>query len=405
MFHPSLKTTSTPPSAPAEVRAFAHVPTLGDHYSPATGSAVMTIIYQLARQHDERRGRTCVVVSRGTRHDYDVGHCVEVEPSYLQSKWQKGMDACIGRLGFGRPLGARTYRHASEGIARDFAGSIFIHNNPVAIRMFKDRHPHAQVCLWAHNRLFDTYSRHEVRRVEAACDRLICVSEYIAGDLIQRLGRESKKIRVVHNGVDIDRFQPADALGDGGPPIILFVGRVQPVKGVDLLVQSALALAAKGRSFRVRIVGSSGFCATDPLTPHEQRLREMAFPLGDRITFVPFVDRIRIAAEYRKASIFCVPARWDEPFGMTTLEGMACGLPTVVAERGGIREAAGDAALYFRPPDTDALARHLDLLLCDEAVRRDWAGKARRRAEEFSWARQYEVLLAATAHSSNMGVA
>jgi glycosyltransferase involved in cell wall biosynthesis len=392
-------------SAPPTLPVYAHVPTLGDHYSPATGSAVMTIIYQMAREHEARSGKSVIVVSRGTRHDYEVGQCVEVEPSYLQSKWQKGIDAGLGRLGFGRPLGAKTYLSACEGIAPDFAGPIFIHNNPVAVRLFKDRHPKAQICLWAHNRLFDTYVRHEVVRVEAACERIICVSDYIAGDFNRRLGRESSKVRVVHNGVDIERFHPAEPAVKNDLPVILFVGRVQPVKGVDFLVRAALDLASKGRNFRLRIIGSAGFCATDSLTPHQIELREMAKPLGDRVEFIPFVDRTRIASEYRKASIFCVPARWDEPFGMTTLEGMASGLPTVVADRGGIAEAAGDAALYFKPPDTGTLAAHLDLLLCDEDARRHWAAKARARAEQFSWSRQYEGLLAATVNFTERGEA
>ncbi len=102
--------------ASGRLQTHIHIPTPGDHYSPATGSAIMTIIYELARVHASRGGRTMIVVSRGTRHDYPVGECVEVAPTAPPAKWKKAVDVAAGRLGLIRPFGASAYGPANEAI-------------------------------------------------------------------------------------------------------------------------------------------------------------------------------------------------------------------------------------------------------------------------------------------------
>jgi glycosyltransferase involved in cell wall biosynthesis len=174
--------------------------------------------------------------------------------------------------------------------------------------------------------------------------------------------------------------------------VVLFLGRVTPVKGPDLLLRAAAKLLARGRRCVVRIVGSSNFSTSDPLTPYERELRRLAEPLGSAVEFHPFVDRAAVVGEYQRASVFCAPANWDEPFGMTLMEAMACGLAVVTSRRGGIPEACGDAALYFDTPDVDSLADRLGQLLDSAEDREAWGRRARRRADQFDWPRQYAAL-------------
>jgi len=386
-------------SPSTEIRAeHVHIPTPGDHYSAATGSAIMTIIYEMARVHERHGGQTRVIVARGSLHDYPVGQCVEVDPTSPPVRWQKLFDVGLGRLGRSRRFGTAAYGPATRTLAAGFDGSIFVHNDPVAIPMLKGRLPKATVCLWANNELFGTYSGRETYRIAAAADRLICCSQYIANDLRSRLNGDSSllgKVHVVHNGVDVHRFKPGVAMGSGEVPVILFVGRVTPVKGPHLLLKAARAIASPGRRFKVRIVGSSGFSSTDPLTDYERELRRLAEPIKQSVEFVPFVNRQRVLEEYQAASIFCVPSDWDDPCPLTVPEGLACGLPTVASRRGGIPELGGDAILYFSPPDTETLGKHLNHLLDDGHERQRLGLRALQRAKCLSWTLSYQTLLKA----------
>jgi glycosyltransferase involved in cell wall biosynthesis len=372
-----------------------HIPTPGDHYSPVTGSAVMTVIHAIAREHAAVRGKTRLLVSRGTRHDYEVGDCQEVESIAPTRRWQKGIDFALSRIGRRRFFGEKTYQPFCQAIAPDFDGCIFIHNAPETVQAVRARAPRAQVILWMHNAVFQNYSRSETERIERSLDRIVCVSGAIARSVEIRLGRASSKIRVVHNGVDTRRFHPAPERRAADSCVILFVGRILPIKGVDLLLRAASRLAEEGLDFQVRVVGSSGFNAAEALTDYERRLRELARPLGSRITFRPFIDRHEVVREYRGADIFCAPSNWEEPFGLTVAEAMACGLPVVTSRRGGIPEFAGDDVLYFTPPDVEELAARLRLLIGDAAARQDLGARAHAAAQQLDWSCSYRSLMAA----------
>jgi glycosyltransferase involved in cell wall biosynthesis len=380
---------------PSANRLYIHVPTPGDHYSSATGSAIMTVIYELSRQHEQAGGRTRVIVGHGTRHDYPVGECVEVGFSGLPSKYEKQADAGMGALGFARRFATATYEPALGAIEPEFDGPVFLHNNPGPLRRFKKSRPQARCGLYVHNAVFRTYTRRELDRTIESADFIICVSEFIANDIARRLGRRSDKLIVIYNGVDLERFHPVSIPADVNEPVVLFLGRVIPEKGPDMLLRAAHKLLTGERQFRVRIVGSSGFSATDPLSPYERHLRVLAETIPNSVEFHPFVDRQSIIDEYSRATVFCVPSNFDDPCPLTVSEALACGLPTIASRRGGIPEVGGDAVLYFRPPSVDELAERIAYLLDDESARADWGRRARERAATFSWGDQYERLRAA----------
>jgi glycosyltransferase involved in cell wall biosynthesis len=379
----------------AENGLYVHVPTPGDHYSEATGSATMTVIYELSREHQKAGGQTRIVVGRNTRHDYSVGDCTEVHFHGLPTTRERLLDAALGRLGFTRRFATATYEPALAAIEADFEGPVFLHNSLAPLRSFRARRPRVRWGLYAHNTLFRTFARRELRETIAKADFVVCVSTFLAEDLARRLGSASHNLRVVPNGVDLERFYPALRPGDVEEPVVLFVGRVIPEKGPDILLRAARKLLGGRRQFRVRIVGSRGFSATDPLSSYERSLRRLAEPIHDFVAFEPFVDRRQVLAEYQHASIFCAPSNCDEGFSLTVPEALACGLPTIAARRGGIPEAGGDAVLYFRPPSVDELAERLAYLIDDASARDEWGRRARAHAVTLSWSEQYQKLRAA----------
>jgi len=370
-----------------------HIPTPGNHYSASTGSAIMTIIYELACRHAINGGKTQIMVSKGTRHDYSMGECIEVENRLLPTRTQKIFDTGMGWLGLSRKFATEVYQPYWKTIDKSFDGAILLHNNTSVLSQFRHQTKSAQLCSYLSNVVYRTHSAREVRDSVSQADRIVCVSNFLAEDISRRLGQNTGKIVTVHNGVNLEQFYPPKEEREAEIPTILFVGRMQAIKGPDLLLRAARNIYGTKRRFRIRLVGSQDFCATDPMTPYEYLLRELAVPLGAAVTFQPFVDRTHIASEYRNADIFCVPSNWDEPFGMTILEGMASGLPVITSRRGGIPEFGGNAVLYCGRPDVDTLAEQLAYLIDDVSARQEWGRRARRQAEHFSWQQQYHILL------------
>ncbi|RYX81245.1 glycosyltransferase family 1 protein [bacterium] len=367
---------------------------LNDHYTALYPSALATVTSETSRYHVKNSGDVKVAVHKGALHDYPVGEGIELNFGPGVKRWQRLVDATLAKTGGVRPFGARQY----QGITSDIKGSrsvILIHNGPEAVSVLKKANPEALVCHWAHNEFWRTYGRRELKALVATADRMICVSDYIANELRAKLGSDSDKIRVVNNGIDIERFKPAALPVE--EPVVSFIGRVYHLKGPHLLLKAAQLLDNGERKFKVRIVGGVKADSPEALPPYEKELRELAQPLSDKVTveFVSAVNRLQIIEEYQKASIFCVPSVWNDPCPLTVLEGMACGIATVTTKRGGIPEMGADAVQYFDPDDPNTLAQILAPMIENASERARWGEKARARAEAMSWEKQYEVLLKA----------
>lgn len=353
----------------------------------------MTLVYEFSRKHADCGGDTTVVVARGTRHDYPVGQCVEIDFNGFPSKKERLLEIALGTAGLERRYTNRFYAPAQGAIERSFDGFIFLQNAPAPVTMFKRHAPQAKVVLHVHNSLFSTYSRREIARTISAADVVVCNCEFLANEIVARLnGVRSPKIQVVYNGVDTKRFIPNPGLVDREIVSILFVARMVPEKGADLLIKAARKIHDGKRKFRLQIVGNQGFSAGGALSPFEVELRKIAAPMGDSVEFLPFVDRHKILPIYQAANIFCAPSNWNEPCTLTIPEAMACGTPTIASRRGGIPEMAGDAALYFDAPNVDQLAELLAHLIDDEKARHEWSLKARIRAEQCDWSHRYSSL-------------
>ncbi len=370
-----------------------HIPTPGDHYSAVHGGAVMTVIYELNRAHAAAGGESWVVVTPNARHDYPVGQLRMADFVPLPSGKQKAIEAVAGGLHFRRRFTEATYRPLADAIPRETRATILLHNAPGAARLFRERAPEARLVLYAHNELFRTFTVADARRTIGLSNRVVCVSEWLANQLTARVGDCDGRIAGLLNGVDTERFSPPlPPRSSGEPPTILFLGRVIPAKGPDLLLKAGRILADAGCSFKIRIVGSAGFTADAELSPYEQGLRTLAASLGDRVEFQPYTDRNSIPAAYRDADIMVVPSNWDEPCALTVSEAMATGLPVVASSRGGIPENGGEGAQYFPSSDHEALANRLRPLIERPDEREKWGARARARAAEIAWDRQYARL-------------
>ncbi|WP_255194936.1 glycosyltransferase family 4 protein [Halorarius litoreus] len=144
------------------------------------------------------------------------------------------------------------------------------------------------------------------------------------------------------------RRDPDDGPADGALSL-LYVGALQDIKGVDVLVRALPNLAAVGVDVDLRIAGTG---------PLERQLRRLATDLGvdDAITWLGYVDHADLPAEYERADAFVYPGRLDEPFGRVLLEALASGTPVVASDVGSTDYIVGDAGVRFESEDSGALA-------------------------------------------------
>jgi D-inositol-3-phosphate glycosyltransferase len=212
---------------------------------------------------------------------------------------------------------------------------------------------------------------------------------------------------VVPCGVDLDLFAPMEqeaarrklGLRDG-ERVILFVGRIEPLKGIDILISAAARLhGADDENFTVLIVGGDARAESELA-----QLREQArlLDVDHHISFVGAVDHEELPLYYNAADVCVVPSHY-ESFGLVAVESMACGTPVVASRVGGLTSTISDGETGYLIPrrSPEPFAQRLELLLEDEELRASLGRAAREAMERYRWgnvgdavARLYDEVLA-----------
>lgn len=218
-------------------------------------------------------------------------------------------------------------------------------------------------------------------------------------ELIDLYAADPDRVHVVSPGVDLATFTPGDraaaraGLGLGeDDDVLLFVGRIQPLKGPDVLVRAAARLRA-ARPDRRLVVAVLGAPSGSGLR-HPTWLADLVTELGldDVVRLLPPVDRATLAQWYRAADLLAVPSH-SESFGLVAVEAAGCATPTVAARVGGLPTAVGDGGVLVDGHDPRVWAETLGALLDDPEARRELGERARRHAQAFGWERTAEQLL------------
>ncbi|OOC53528.1 MULTISPECIES: glycosyltransferase [Nocardiopsis] len=223
------------------------------------------------------------------------------------------------------------------------------------------------------------------RAVASQCDMVVATSTEERRELGE-WGVPPERVAVVPCGVDTSRFTPkGPAAARGDRPRLLSLGRLVRRKGVDTVIR---ALAEVPEAELV-IAGGADL---DRLwtQPEAVRLRMVAERMGveDRVRFLGCVDRYEVPALLRSVDA-AVNVPWYEPFGISTVEAMACGVPVVASRVGGHVDTVvhGETGLLVPPRSPKRLGRAMRWLLSDEGSRSSFAEAAAERARErYSWA-------------------
>lgn len=233
-------------------------------------------------------------------------------------------------------------------------------------------------------------ARVEAESTVVACsDVLVANAEEERQQLIDLYGAEPDRVEIVAPGVDRALFSPGAAHGartaisyDGGP-LVLFVGRIQPLKGVDIAIE-ALAQLSDPTSTLMIVGGASGIEGDAEVARIHGLIDSLA--LRERVVFVEPQPHYALSTYYRAADVLVMPSR-SESFGLVALEAAACGIPVVAAAVGGLRTLVKDGVTGYLIEDRDPAlyAAAIDRVLSDPAHAGALGAAAAVQASRYPW--------------------
>jgi D-inositol-3-phosphate glycosyltransferase len=231
----------------------------------------------------------------------------------------------------------------------------------------------------------------EETRIVSAADRIVAANVVERAELLRDYAAHASRIATIPCGVDTDLFTPADRaearrrLGLDGRPVLLWVGRIAPIKGLDTLLDAVARLAEGGQDMRLLVVGGD---ADEPTSGHESSLRQRLARLGleGSVRFVGPQPQSVLPLYYAASDVTVLPSYY-ESFGMVALEAMACGSPVIASRVGGLVTTVRDGVTGFLVPDGDvgALAERIETLVADPELRWRLGREGVRWAAQHRW--------------------
>ena len=228
-------------------------------------------------------------------------------------------------------------------------------------------------------------------------NRIIAFSGHERDAMARLYGADPAKVMLAPCGVDLTKFRPLDQkevrkrLGLNGEKVLLYVGRVEPLKGLDLLVETAAQMESGEENFRMMVVGGGG-----PGEPETDRVRRLAEErqVDGLIDFVGRVDHDELPLYYNAADVCVVPSYY-ESFGLVALESMACGTPVIATRVGGLPTIVhhGHTGYLKSWRCPEAFANSVEMIISSSALQESMGAAARRRAELMGWGNVASMIL------------
>lgn len=237
-----------------------------------------------------------------------------------------------------------------------------------------------------------------------ATDGVVASNEIERRELVDRYGLAPSRIHVAPCGVDLDLFKPGSreesrqrSGRSSDERVLLYVGRIEPLKGLDTLLAAAALLRDRVSSLKLLIAGGS----RTPDQPTEQELARLrgiarALELEGVVEFLGPKSQTELPDLYRAADVCAVPSRY-ESFGMAALESLACGTPVVASRTGGLQSTIRDGRNGYLVTigDEREFADRLASVTCQPRLARRLGEEAARTARRYSWQRVADANLGA----------
>jgi len=237
------------------------------------------------------------------------------------------------------------------------------------------------------------------KRVLKRADRIIVATEAEKAQLQWLYKGDLRKMIVIPPGVDTSHFYPIEQdearqyIGVApSQRMVLFVGRIEPLKGVDTLIRAMACLEFQEAAHPVylAIIGGEPDAGPDEMTAEMARLQKLCddLSMGQTVIFLGKRAQDTLRYYYWAADVLVMPSFY-ESFGMVALEAMACGTPVIASQVGGLAFLVEDGKTGFHVPDGDPsiLCDKLNILLGDHDLRRRMGAQAARHAQKYDWKR------------------
>ena len=237
------------------------------------------------------------------------------------------------------------------------------------------------------------------REVLQVADKIVAATPAELAQLQWLYQADPKKIVIIPPGVDLSRFYPipTDEAKEfiGVPPrhrILLFVGRIEPLKGLDTLLEAIANMRREGlidqHSIYLSVIGGDPEVDPQDMNVEMARVQELSaeFGLDDMVTFLGQGSQDTLPYYYSAAEAVIVPSHY-ESFGMVALEAMACGTPVVASQVGGLAFLVQDKSTGYTVPTSDpkALADRLIAIINDSDLRQQMGKQASEFARAYDW--------------------
>ncbi|HLF42544.1 MAG TPA: glycosyltransferase [Acidimicrobiia bacterium] len=340
------------------------------------------------RRHDREVPESITVEPGFSLHHVEAGPPRELDPGRALRYLGVYADAVIDRMGF---MGDVCLVHSHYWLS-GWAGLRIK-------RYFGLPHVHSSHTLGRVNEAHRRGDETPVRLLRIAAEQEVIEESDVnvvsdtseREDLITRYGADPSRISIVTPGVDHDLFVPgvreAARIRLGWPDVttVLYVGRIQPVKGPDLAIEAFAEITNHFVDARLVLVGAP---SGDDGAREMERLQGMVkrYDLGHLVTFAEPVPHRQLADVYRAADLILVPSR-SESFGLVAAEAQASGVPVVAASVGGLRTVVGEGSggVLVGGWDPNLWAETALQVLIDPVLRSKLEDAGPRWAERFSW--------------------
>jgi len=235
--------------------------------------------------------------------------------------------------------------------------------------------------------------------IMARADWLVAANPLEKRQMTQLYGADPARIEVIPCGVDLNLFKPippdeARARLDLPPDhqMVLFVGRIEPLKGIDTLLRAMALVTRDSPNWQERlcvcVIGGDPSDSPEHVNEEMARLKQLRNELGigDLVVLMGAQDQDTLNVHDSAAAMVVMPSHY-ESFGMVALEAMACGTPVIASKVGGLTFTVQDGVTGFLVPERDpqALADKISLLLHDAELRQRLGAQAAQRARRYSW--------------------